>query len=553
MKRLIPLFCICLLLPLGVLAQKPLNPPAPVTQSIVEILWSDLQEGVNLKDMVSQTFTGNVVFKHQGVIMGTDKAIQNTTVNTVQAFGNIKINQGDTLTIVGDTLFYEGNTRVATIWGKNVILRDKKVTLRTKKVIYDMASGMVHYPVRGQMQQDSSTLSSNTGYYNTRTKYFNYIGDVEVLNPKFVLCTDTMDYDTHSKRAIFKAYTTIKGETGNLSADAGWYNIQTKESYFSGRSEVDHEKYLLIGDTLHYDNANDFGWARGNVVFVSKTDSVLTVGDEAIRVGKEGITKVNGATITRYFSQEALIAADTLRIIEKPKAVADSSAREVKREDVQWIIATGQVNVYREDMQSLSDSLVYNAVDSTIGYYKNPVLWQKRNQIKADSIQVYMKDQKISHMELLKNCFIIEQDSLLNFNQIKGRNMEAFFDDSSRIEQIHIMGNAESKYFILDEKNKIVGLDLSQCSSMKFYFLNEVLENIHFYGDVDSRLVPPNEITAAEARFDDFQYRIAEKPSKEKILDLKHGKLLESSGEKYFPASGAEALPNPGVTATRIQ
>jgi lipopolysaccharide assembly outer membrane protein LptD (OstA) len=553
MKRLFRLFYICYLLPLTALAQKPLNPPAPVSQSIVEIIWADIQEGVNLKDMVSQTFTGNVVFKHQGVIMGTDKAIQNTTANTVQAFGNIKINQGDTLTIVGDTLFYEGNTRVATIWGKNVILRDKKVTLRTKKVIYDMATGMVHYPVRGQMQQDSSILSSNTGYYNTRTKYFNYIGDVEVMNPKFVLCTDTMDYDTHSKRAIFKAFTTIKGETGNLSAEEGWYNIQTKESYFSGRSEVDHEKYLLIGDTLQYDNANDFGWARGNVVFVSKTDSVLTVGDEAIRVGKEGITKVNGATITRYFSQDALIASDTLRIIEKPKSMGDSTAREVKREDVQWVIATGRVNVFREDMQSLSDSLVYNAVDSTIGYYKNPVLWQRRNQIKADSIQVFMKDQRISRMELLKNCFIIEQDSLLNFNQIKGRNMEATFDDSSRIEQIHIMGNAESKYFILDEKNKIVGLDLSQCSSMKFFFLKEVLEDIHFYGDVDSRLVPPNEITASESRFEDFQYRIEEKPSKEKILNLKHGKLLESSGKKYFPDSGTEALADPSVTTTRIQ
>jgi hypothetical protein len=131
--------------------------------------------------------------------------------------------------------------------------------------------------------------------------------------------------------------------------------------------------------------------------------------------------------------------------------------------------------------------------------------------------------------------------------------MEATFDDSSRIEQIHIMGNAESKYFILDEKNKIVGLDLSQCSSMKFFFLKEVLEDIHFYGDVDSRLVPPNEITASESRFEDFQYRIEEKPSKEKILNLKHGKLLESSGKKYFPDSGTEALADPSVTTTRIQ
>lgn len=538
----------------GAKAQKPLNPPPPAgPQSIVEVLNADIQEGVNLADMQVQTFTGNVIFRHQGVLMGTDKAIQNTSTNIMEAFGNIKINQGDTLTIVGDTLYYEGNSRVATIWGKSVVLRDKKVTLRTKKVIYNMASGMAYYPVPGEIMQDSSRLTSRTGYYNTNTKYFNYIGDVEVMHPQFVLCTDSMDYDTHSKKAIFKAYTTIKGEDGNMEAERGWYNIQTKESYFSGRSTVDNEKYVLKGDTLNYDSEKDFGWARGNVVFISKTDSLITVGDEAIRVGSQGITKVNGSTITRYVSgnQPALIAGDSLRIIEKPKVrdslsmaqdslvvtVSDSlqpaSGKGPSREDVQFLIATGQVRVYRDDMQSISDSLIYNALDSTIGYYKDPVLWHKRNQIKADSIDVFLKNNRINRMEMVRNCFIIEQDSLLNFNQIKGRNMNAFFNDSSQLEQIHIYGNAESKYFILDEQNKIVGLDLSQCSSMKFIFAHDELENIHFYGDVDSRLVPPGEITQAESRFEDFNYRVSEKPSKEGIFSLKHGKLLEEASGDF--------------------
>lgn len=643
------------LMPVWAFAQKPLNPPKPAgPQSIVEVLNSDIQEGVNLTDMQVQTFTGNVIFRHQGVLMGTDKAIQNSGTNIMEAFGNIKINQGDTLTIVGDTLYYEGNTRIATIWGKSVVLRDKKVTLRTRKVIYNMANGMAYYPVPGQIMQDSSRLSSNTGYYNTNTKYFNYIGDVEVMHPKFVVCTDSMDYDTHTKKAIFKTFTTIRGENGTMTAEKGWYNIETKESYFSGRSRVDHEKYILMGDTLNYDSEKDFGWARGHVVFVSKTDSLITVGDEGIRVGSQGITKINGSTITQYISQNqsALIAGDTLRIIEKPKVTAapapvtgdslrpmelpelatdsllmagdslrtielpkmtadslliardsllaigkptvaadsihvtgdslrtieqpkvranstsitgdtlqtitplqaaaasmtaasgtvavapdtlqNSPRKEPSREDVQYIIATGNVKVYRNDMQSISDSLIYNALDSTVGYYKEPVLWHRRNQIKADSIDVFLKNNRINRMEMVRNCFIIEQDSLLNFNQIKGRNINAYFTDSSRLEQIHIYGNAESKYFILDEKNKIVGLDLSQCSSMKFIFVNDELEDIYFYGDVDSRLVPPGEITQAESRFEDFNYRISEKPSKESILALKHGKLLESNAEIFM-------------------
>jgi lipopolysaccharide assembly outer membrane protein LptD (OstA) len=536
----------------GVFAQKPLNPEKPSgSTSIVEVLNADVQEGVNLKDMQTQTFTGNVIFRHEGVMMGTNKAIQNTTTNIMEAFGNIKINQGDTLTIVGDTLFYEGNTRIATIWGKSVVLRDKKVTLKTKKVIYNMGTGMAFYPVPGEIQQDSSKLTSKTGYYNTRTKYFNYIGDVEVVNPQFVLCTDSMDYDTHTKRAIFKAMTTIKGESGDLTAERGWYNIQTKESYFSGRSKVDNEKYILIGDTLNYDSEKDFGWARGNVVFVSKTDSLITVGNEVIRVGSQGITKVNGETITKLISAKdtTYLAAENLRIVEKtdtlnssmamvsdPVALDSDSLSSKKskaegpsRENVQFIIANGEVKVFKNEMQSLSDSLIYNMLDSTVGYYQNPILWHKKNQLKADSIDVYMKNNRIYKMEMIRNGFIIEEDTLQNYNQIKGRHIEAYFTDSSQIDRINIFGNAESKFFVLDDNMKIVGLNTQQSSSMTFLFSGGELEFIKAYTDVDEETIPPGELTMSKARFEDFDYRIADKPSKESILKLRHGKLLTDS------------------------
>jgi lipopolysaccharide assembly outer membrane protein LptD (OstA) len=536
----------------GVFAQKPLNPEKPSgSTSIVEVLNADVQEGVNLKDMQTQTFTGNVIFRHEGVLMGTNKAIQNTTTNIMEAFGNIKINQGDTLTIVGDTLFYEGNTRIATIWGKSVVLRDKKVTLKTKKVIYNMGTGMAFYPVPGEIQQDSSKLTSKTGYYNTHTKYFNYIGDVEVVNPQFVLCTDSMDYDTHTKRAIFKAMTTIKGESGDLTAERGWYNIQTKESYFSGRSKVDNEKYILIGDTLNYDSEKDFGWARGNVVFVSKTDSLITVGNEVIRVGSQGITKVNGETITKLISAKdtTYLAAENLRIVEKtdtlnssmamvsdPVALDSDSLSSKKskaegpsRENVQFIIAKGEVKVFKNEMQSLSDSLIYNMLDSTVGYYQNPILWHKKNQLKADSIDVYMKNNRIYKMEMIRNGFIIEEDTLQNYNQIKGRHIEAYFTDSSQIDRINIFGNAESKFFVLDDNMKIVGLNTQQSSSMTFLFSEGELEFIKAYTDVDEETIPPGELTMSKARFEDFDYRIADKPSKESILKLRHGKLLSDS------------------------
>ena len=155
-----------------IFAQKPLNPIKDNgPKSMIELVRADSLVGENSLSR-TQTFLGNVIFIHRGVKLGCQKAIHNQSSNFIEAYGKIVINQGDTLTIVGDTLLYDGNLRFAKVYGKQVILRDKKVTLRTTKMHYDLNRDQAYYPVPGVLNQDSSRLSSKEGYYNTRTKYF---------------------------------------------------------------------------------------------------------------------------------------------------------------------------------------------------------------------------------------------------------------------------------------------------------------------------------------------------------------------------------------------
>ena len=568
-------------------AQKPLNPIQDNgPKSKIELMRADSLVGENSLTR-TQTFLGNVIFLHRGVRLGCDKAVHNLSSNFIEAYGHIVVNQGDTLTIVGDTLMYDGNMRIARVFGKQVILRDKKVTLRTTKIFYDLNRDQAYYPVPGVLNQDSSKLSSKEGYYNTKTKFFRYIGDVEILNPNYTLCTDSLDYDTYSKQAIFKTFTTIKSKNGDLSAYKGKYNIKTKVSYFEGRAKVANVDYSLEGDTLNFDNSKGSGTANGNVVFVSFMDSLVVVGNKGLRIGESGLTKIMGETVAERISQSdtLLISSDTLYVFEKqnlkdtvktdslqkkqidlkPKILVEKPAVEKpvvqknskkkgalqkkeekiaviaqpetsktdtttnkapKKKDIEKIIADGHVKIFRKEFQSLSDSLIYNLKDSLIFFYQNPIIWNGENQLEADTMIITLKNDKLKLMRLIQNSFVVQVDTIKNFNQIKGRKINAIFDNNAVLETIKVEGNGESVYFALDDKNKIIGLNKVQCSTMQFYFKEKKIKQIVFRGKPESLLVPPKEITKEDMKLEKFEWKVANKPTKEIVIGKKFSKAL---------------------------
>ena len=600
-----------------VFSQKPLNPIADNSpKSKIELIKADSLVGENSLTR-TQTFLGNVIFRHRGVLLGCQKAIHDLSSNYIQAYGKIVINQGDTLTIVGDTLLYDGNTRFANVLGKSVILRDKKVTLKTTKLNYDLNRDQAYYPVYGTINQDSSKLSSKEGYYNTKTKFFRYIGDVEILNPSYLLCTDSLDYNTYTKEAIFKSFTTIKSRNGDLSAYKGKYNIKTKVSAFHGRAKVANISYSLEADTLNFDNISESGLAVGNVVFISFSDSLKVIGNKGQRIGNLGLTKIMGETITeRIANKDTLyLASDTLwvyekvvnsidssktNLIKKPILITDSSKSNAKtidslknlevkndslknillktdslkivgsskknadskkleknnknsinnkdevqtivnieketknytekdkKKDIIKIVADGKVKVFRKDFQSVCDSLIYNIKDSMIYFYTQPIIWNLDNQLEADSVIITLKNNKLKQLKMIQNGFVISQDTISNFNQIKGRKIDAYFDDTSALKTIKVEGNGESLYFALDEKNKIVGLNMVQCSSMQFNFGSKKIKQITFKGNPESTLISPKEITKTDMNLEKFEWKTKLKPTKNSIVSLKFIHLTSS-------------------------
>jgi lipopolysaccharide assembly outer membrane protein LptD (OstA) len=175
-------------------AQKPLNPPKPKgPTSQVELINSDSVAFLNQATFQQRRFFGNVSFRHKGVVLSCQTAVQNVTTNQIEAFGKVRIIQGDTLTITGDTLYYDGNSRFSRILGRKVVLKDRQVVLTTRQINYDLPISTAYFPQKGVIVQDSSILTSDRGQYNTETKVFQYRGNVEIKNPSVLICTDTLD------------------------------------------------------------------------------------------------------------------------------------------------------------------------------------------------------------------------------------------------------------------------------------------------------------------------------------------------------------------------
>ena len=272
------------------------GPPGGGGTEQVQILYADSAEFIQTPGNVSKRLIGRVRLRHKGALMFCDIAIQNASSNVVEAYGNVRILQGDTITVRGDTMYYYGNTRSSTLLNR-VSLRDTKMTLTTSRLDYDLANGVAHYPNKGRIVDKDNVLTSDEGYYDTRFKQFTFIRNVKLVNPKTTLTADSLLYNSATKIATFQGPTRIVNKDGTLVAREGTYNTVTRVSYFPKRATAYTEKYTRTGDTLNFDNQTELGIARGNVVLVGKENNTIITGDQGRYNGKAGISRVTGNAV----------------------------------------------------------------------------------------------------------------------------------------------------------------------------------------------------------------------------------------------------------------
>ena len=455
----------------------------------------------------AQILRGNVVFRHEDAMMYCDSAYFYEKTNSLDAFGNVRFEQGDTLQGYGERLYYNGNTKLARLC-RNVRLvhgpeKGNPTILTTDSLNYDRKRGVAYYYTGGTVADTLNTLTSERGQYVPNTKTATFSQHVVLKNPNFVLTSDTLLYNTETKVTNIVSPTTIVyEEETTIHTSRGWYNTETERSMLLDRSLVEHKDgKSMTGDTIYYDKHIGFGQVLGKMEMRDSAQHVTLYGEYGQMYEEDSRGYATDSALMVDWSDSAHIAythADTLFTEElhyADSALQDSTYHRVR--------AYYGVRVYRDDMQMVCDSLVYLDSDSTIHLYHTPICWNENQQIAADSIVVYIKNGVAEHVTGTPNAICVMQDTLDIFNQMSGKEITAFLTDGD-VHTIDVSGNALTIYYPKEDDGSYVGLNTTESSFIRAYVKDRNIYRLRFTKETTGILYPIDQIPVDAERLPQF-------------------------------------------------
>lgn len=476
------------------------SPTTPENATLVYLERTDIMQFDNevLPDI--QVLVGNVLLRHDDAYLYCDSAHLNQKTNSFDAFGRVRIEQGDSVTIYSNALFYDGNTRVAHL-RRDVRLIKGEVTLTTDELTYDRNRKVGYYLSGGMLQDSVNTLVSRKGYYYTDRKDAEFKTDVVGYNDDNDIKSDTLIYNTDTKIASIIGPTLIThSDSSTIYSELGWYDTGNDLAQLLSRSVITHsEGRTLEGDTIFYDKKEGIGEAFRNVRITDTVNSIVLTGHYGYYREENDESLLTDSAMMREYSQSdtTFVHADTLYAYQLP----DTS---------KIVHLYHNCRLYNPDFQAVADSIYYTSVDSILHLMQMPVLWNEEWQITGDTIDIFPTDGELNRVNVRENAMIIQEHDTVHYNQMSGREFMAFIGDES-LDSLHIMGNAESVFFPNDD-DRLIGLNKIQSSYMTIYFMEGKLDRLNVFPSPTANMYPMAQITEQMLRLPNFTWQIDARP-----------------------------------------
>ncbi len=436
----------------------------------VTLLHADrtIQRATN-KDL--QILEGNVEFLYDSIYMFCDTVYYYKARNYFEAFGDVKMNQGDTLFLYGDYLYYDGNERLVQV-RENVRMENRNVILLTDSLDYDRVYNLGYYFEGGTLMDSVNVLTSEWGEYSPQTKVSVFNFDVKLVNPQFVLTSDTLIYNTQTKVANIVGPSDIESGQSHIYSEMGFYNTVERKAYLLDRSVLVNQGKKLIGDSIFYDETLEFGEAFGNVYMDDSVNKTMLTGEYCYSNELTGYAFATDKAVAVDYSQgdSLYMHGDTLKLVTFFMDT-DSMYRQMQ--------AYHKVRFYRIDIQGVCDSMVFNSLDSCLTMYSDPVLWNAGQQLLGEEIKVYMNDSTIDWAHIINQALTVEQKDTIHFNQVAGREMKFFFEGGD-IRRAEVIGNVQSIFYPEDEDSVMMGMNFIESSKLNLYRKDGKMERIVF-------------------------------------------------------------------------
>lgn len=441
----------------------------------------------------AQVLVGDVRFRHDSSYMYCDSAYFFEQLNSLEAFSNVRMEQGDTLFVYGDYLFYNGNTQIAYV-RENVRMENGQVTLFTDSLNYERIPNIGYYFDGGMIVDSVNQLSSFYGQYSPDTKLAIFNDSVRLENPQFTLYSDTLHYDTESKIANIIGPSIIVSDSGTIHSSRGWYDTVNNTSLLLDRSQVESGEKTLIGDSIFYNRDAGIGEAFGNMSLIDTLQHVTLQGEYGYYNEQTGYAfATDSARFLEYSQADTLfLHADTLQM-----TTVDSTFREIK--------AFYGVRFYRTDMQGVCDSLQYNTRDSILYMYTEPIIWNEHYQLYGDTIAIYMNDSTIDYAHVIQFAFAAQHLDSSYYNQLKGNDLKAYFEGQA-INRIDIAGNAESIFYPLENGGEKIGMNTTKSGFLTIWVKENKLDKLKIWPTPVGLMTPIPDLKPDQKSLKDFYW-----------------------------------------------
>lgn len=309
--------------------------------SLVRLLSAQSMELIEKDGVDYRKVTGPARFLHNDTYLICDTALWNVNTNEIFAISNVKILQDQTV-LTGDRLTYYVDRDLAEFRGSLVQLEDKDHNiLRTEYLDYNTRDSVAVFFNGGSMKdKEGQIIESKSGTYDSKTKLFTFIDDVNMFTDSIFVKSTTMEYNASTNKATFGYATDAWHDDNMLSSNAGWYDRNKEiflfnksvhgmsdtqegwaDSLFYFRNTKDIE---LLGNAQVTDTTRDMSALAGKMHYTDSLSQLkMTRKPAVIGVVKEK----ESAPDTVYFGADTLIARMQMMFQVNAAEQANSKAR----------------------------------------------------------------------------------------------------------------------------------------------------------------------------------------------------------------------------------
>ena len=460
--------------------------------------------------------SNQVHIKHKGIEMWCNEAIYYDKQDFIEAYGSVRVKQGDSLDMTSKYVEYSGKTQLAYASG-DVVLIDPTSKLYTDILYFDRIKQQAFYNQKGKVVRDTSgTITSTIGHYYMNVKKYQFTDNVKLVNPEYVIDTDRLDFYTVSGYAFLYGPTTITSDTSIIYCERGFYNTNNDTGYFVKKSRIDYDERTIIGDSLYFDRNKNFASATNNIKVTDTLNNSIIKGHyaEVFRAKDSVFITKRALAITKQENDSIFIHSDTLMITGPP--------------DQRIVRAFYNAKMYKSDLSGKADSIHMNqnkGLTQLINFYdtdsedtfskrRHPVLWHHENQITGDSIHLISnpKTESLDSLKVFENAFVISKDSLgAGYNQISGKKLDGLFKENE-LHTIDVIKNAESIYFLRNADNELVGIDKSKSGKMRIWVSENKIDELRKINQIDGKTYPEDDFPENERILKGFVWRETERP-----------------------------------------